>query len=130
MRRLGRQPCKVPPARDFPFRRRHSEPLLPAQPPHLAFAHVPAFLLEQGRDPAVFAYNTFLLSGWLHGRRVGKQFVFRDEALGEKNALEVEAANMGGEIRARNTRLSVDQLAEAEASIARLGTKSLSLAVE
>ena len=81
-------------------------------------------------DGRIFAYKTFLLSGWLHGRRLRKQFVSRDEALGEKNALEVEAANMGGEIRARNTRLSADQLAEAEASIARLGTKSLSLAVD
>jgi len=81
-------------------------------------------------DGRKFTYKTFLLSGWLHGRRVRKQFVSRDEALGEKNALEVEAANMGGEIRARNTRLSSEQLAEAEAAIARLGTKSLSLAVE
>jgi integrase len=75
-------------------------------------------------------YDTFQLSGWLNGRRIRKHFKNRDEALGEKNALEVEAANGGGEIRARNTRLSADQLAEAEAAIARLGPRSLSLAVE
>lgn len=80
-------------------------------------------------DGRKFTYKTFLLSGWLRGRRVRKQLVSRDEALGEKNALEVEAANMGGEIRARNTRLSSEQLAEAEAAIARLGTKPLSLAL-
>jgi hypothetical protein len=77
-----------------------------------------------------FTYTTFLLSGWLRGKRVRRQFVSRDEALGEKNSLEVEAANLGGEIRARNTRLSADQLAEAEAAMARLGPQSLSLAVE
>ena len=52
-----------------------------------------------------FAYRTFLVSGWLNERRVRKHFKSRDEALGEKNALEVEAANIGGELRARNTRL-------------------------
>jgi integrase len=77
-----------------------------------------------------FTYETFLLSGWLNGRRVRKHFKSREEALGEKNALEVESANAGGEIRARNTRLSASQLAEAEAAFARLGSKSLALAVE
>ena len=77
-----------------------------------------------------FTYETFLLSGWLNGRRIRKHFKSREEALGEKNALEVEAANVGGEIRARNTRLSAGQLAEAEAAFARLGSKPLTLAVE
>lgn len=58
-----------------------------------------------------------------------KQFQDREDALGEKNRLEVQAAN-GGEITARNTRLMALQLAEAEAAFARLGTRSLSLAVE
>lgn len=75
-------------------------------------------------------YSTFLLSGWVHGKRYRKQFRSRELALGEKNALEVEAANTGGEIRARNTRLSAAQLAEAEAAIGRLGTQSIALAVE
>jgi hypothetical protein len=77
-----------------------------------------------------FTYETFLLSGWLNGRRIRKHFKSREEALGEKNTLEVEAANVGGEIRARNTRLSAGQLAEAEAAFARLGSKPLALAVE
>jgi hypothetical protein len=47
--------------------------------------------------------GTFLLSGWLNGRRIRKHFKSRDDALGEKNALEIEAANNGGEIRARNS---------------------------
>jgi hypothetical protein len=77
-----------------------------------------------------FTYDTFLLSGWLNGRRIRRHFKNREEALGEKNALEVEAANVGGDIRARNTRLGVGQLAEAEAAYARLGPRSLPLAVE
>jgi integrase len=77
-----------------------------------------------------FTYDTFLVSGWLNGRRIRRHFKSRDEAIGVKNALEVEAANVGGEIRARNTRLSAAQLIEAEAAIAHFGPKSLSLAVE
>jgi hypothetical protein len=48
-------------------------------------------------------YPTFLLSGWVRGKRYRKQFKSRELALGEKNALEVEAATFGGEIRARNS---------------------------
>jgi hypothetical protein len=40
-------------------------------------------------------YDTFRLSGWLNGRRIRRQFKDRDEALGEKNRLEIEAANKG-----------------------------------
>ncbi len=76
------------------------------------------------------AYETFRVTGWLHGKRIRKQFISRAEALGEKNALEVEAANAGGEVRARVTRLSVEQLAEAESAFIRLGPRSLSAAVE
>jgi hypothetical protein len=83
-----------------------------------------------GRRSASTASSPFLLSGWVRGKRYRKQFKSRELALGEKNALEVEAANVGGEVRARNTRLSAVQLAEAEAAMARLGPYSLALAVE
>jgi len=53
MRCLGGQPGGAAPPRDFPLCGRHPQALLPAQAPHLALAHVPAFLLEQGGDPAV-----------------------------------------------------------------------------
>ena len=62
-------------------------------------------------DGQPLEYSTFLLSGWVRGKRYRKQFKSRELALGEKNALEVEAANVGGEIRALNTRSSVAQLA-------------------
>ena len=81
-------------------------------------------------DGQPLEYSTFLLSGWVRGKRYRKQFKSRELALGEKNALEVEAANVGGEVRARNTRLSAGQLAEAEVAMARLGPQSLALAVE
>lgn len=74
-----------------------------------------------------FSYETFLLSGRIDGKRVRKHFKSRDEALGEKNSLEVEAANVGGEFRARHTRLSSEQLAEAEAAFSRLGSRPMTL---
>jgi len=74
-----------------------------------------------------FTYCTFRLSGWLNGRRIRKDFKDREEALGEKNRLEVEAANVGGEIRPLNTRLSADQLGDAEAAFRRLQDRGHSL---
>ena len=76
-----------------------------------------------------FDYETWQLIGYLNGERVRKRFKSREEALGEKNRLEVAAAN-AGEIVARNTRLSAAQLADAEAAFARLGPRLLSAAVE
>jgi len=38
-------------------------------------------------------YLTFEVEGRLHGRRIKRQFQSRDDAIGEKSALEVEAAN-------------------------------------
>ncbi len=92
--------------------------------------HSGKFVLRQVRAASHgVAYDTFLLSGWLNGRRIRRHFKDRDEALGEKNRLEVEAANRG-EIQVRATRLSAVQLAEAESAMARLGPKSLTLAVD
>jgi hypothetical protein len=88
------------------------------------------FVLKQVRAACNgVTYDTYRLSGWLNGHRIRRQFKDRDEALGEKNRLEVEAANKG-EIQVRATRLSAVQLADAEAAMARLGPKSLSLAVD
>lgn len=76
-----------------------------------------------------FTYQTFRLTGWLDGRRIRKQFKSRDEALGEQNTLQVQAANVGGTVRSRVTRLSDAQLAEAEAAFAALGGRSLTEAI-
>jgi hypothetical protein len=74
-------------------------------------------------------YSTFLLSGWRQNRRYRRQFKSREDAIGAKHALEVEAANAGGQIKVRNTGISDAQLAEAEVAFARLGSKSLTSAV-
>ncbi len=67
-----------------------------------------------------YAYTTHKLSGWLNGRLIRKRFKSREEALGELNRLQVQAANADGVIRAVNTRLTTAQLAEAEAAFNRL----------
>lgn len=77
-----------------------------------------------------FTYDTYRLAGQLNGQRIRKNFKDKAEALGEKQRLEVEAANAGGDVSARNTRLSGEQLTEAEAAFARLGDKSLAAAVD
>lgn len=75
-------------------------------------------------------YMAHLVLGYEDGERVRRQFPTLDEAKGEKNRLEVVAANVGSEMRARSTRLTSQQLAEAEAAFARLGTRPLNLAVQ
>lgn len=79
---------------------------------------------ERGRR-----YVRYQLVGYLNGERVRKRFESHDEAIGEKRRLEVLAANTG-EIRAANTRLSHEQLAESEAAFARLAGRSLTQAVD
>jgi len=76
------------------------------------------------------AYETFELTGYLKGERIRRRFKSRDLAAGEKNRLEVAAANDDGAIKTVTTRLAPAQLAEAEAVFARLGQRSLSGAVE
>lgn len=77
-----------------------------------------------------FRYQTFQVVGYLDGSRVRKRFRSRAEALGEKNRLDVAAANHDGTMKTVTTRLTGGQLAEAEAVFARLGERSLSGAVE
>src|SRR5687767_4630188 len=78
-----------------------------------------------------FTYQTFRLTGWSpDGQRIRKQFKSRAEAEGERNRLEVEAANAESATRPINTRLTVEQIAEAEAAFTRLAGRSLSEAVE
>ncbi len=76
------------------------------------------------------AYETYEVSGYLAGRRVRWRSRSQDKALGEKARLEVRAANSAGDIQAVNTRLSRDQVAEAEIAFRRLGGKQLSEAVD
>jgi len=58
-------------------------------------------------------YDTFRFNGWLNGQRIRRQFKSHEEALGEKNRLEVQAANAEGSIHTVNTRLTEAEVAEA-----------------
>ena len=75
-------------------------------------------------------YPTFQVVGYLSGARVRKRFKSRELALGEKNRLDVIVANRNGGIQAVNTRLTPEQVAEAESAYRRLAGKSLSEAIE
>jgi hypothetical protein len=77
-----------------------------------------------------FTYETFRLDGRINGQRIRRQFKSRPEAEGEKNRLEVEAANADSGTKAINTRLTPAQLAQAEAAFARLAWKPIDQAVE
>ncbi len=81
-------------------------------------------ITEHGCD-----YQTHLVAGYLNGKRVRRRFKNREEALGEKNRLEVQAANRAGSIRTTVTRLSQAQVVEAEACIQNLQGRSLADAV-
>ena len=77
-----------------------------------------------------YSYETYQVCGYLNGQRIRRRFRTRDEALGEKDRLEIQAANNVGLIRMVATRLSHKDLAEAESCILRLGSRSLTDAVE
>ena len=76
-------------------------------------------------------YVTFLVEGYLHGRRIRKKFQAYDEAIGEKSRLDIESGNSDTALRVAPTRLSTSEIAEAEFCFRRLGGgASLSAAVE
>jgi hypothetical protein len=77
-----------------------------------------------------YSYQTHKLSGRLNGQRIRKNFKSLAEAIGAKNRLEVEAANLDGRIRSVHTRLSTEQLAAAENAITRLAGRPLAFAVD
>ena len=76
-----------------------------------------------------FSYSTFQVVGYLNGERIRRKFKTREEAIGEKTRLEVAAANGAGGIRAVNTRLTIEQVADAEAAFQALGARPLREAV-
>jgi integrase len=77
-----------------------------------------------------YSYPSHQVYGYLNGQRVRKNFKSRDQALGELNRLQVQAANRDGSINSVNTRLTTAQLAEAEAAFARLGDRPLTGAID
>jgi len=76
-------------------------------------------------------YVTFLVEGYLRGKRVRKKFQGHEEAIGEKDRLDIAAGNSEAALHVAATRLSDTQLAEAEFCFRRLKDRaSLSAAVE
>ncbi len=77
-----------------------------------------------------YSYDTFRVAGRSVGRRIRKDFKSKEEAEGEKDRLEIEAANADGSIRPVNTRLTPAQVAQTEAAFLRLGDRSITFAVD
>jgi hypothetical protein len=50
-------------------------------------------------------YVTFLVEGYLNGRRVRRKFQRHDEAMGEKARLDIETGNSEAALRVAPTRL-------------------------
>jgi len=69
----------------------------------------------------------FRVSGWLDGKRIRKNYPSRAEAKAETDALEIQCLQGETGVRPTVTRLTEDQLHEAEAVFKRLSGKSHSM---
>jgi integrase len=76
------------------------------------------FVVSQFTNPS--GEIVFRVYGWLDGKRVRKNFATRAEANAERDALEAERMGADTGLRRALTRLSEEQLHEAEAMFARL----------
>jgi hypothetical protein len=72
--------------------------------------------------------RSWRVSGWLHGVRIRKNFKSKEEAAGEKAALEIKAEQDTSGLRSIMTRLTAEQAREAEAVFQRLEGRDRSLA--
>jgi hypothetical protein len=82
------------------------------------------------RSERTIRYSTWRVQGWLLGQRVRQNFRNRLEALGALQRLEIQAANDPTHIRPINTRLTAEQVVDAEAALHRLAGRSLTQAVD
>lgn len=86
------------------------------------------FRISEFRNPkGSTSYRVFGTK--LTGERVRRNFPMRAEALGEKQRLELEAANLPPSAILKRTRLSDEQIDQAERAFADLGERSLLAAV-
>ena len=69
----------------------------------------------------------FRVSGWLDGKRIRKNFATHAEAKAEADTLEIRRLRGATGVRPTGTRLTEDQLHEAEAVFKRLTGKPHSL---
>ena len=91
---------------------------------------LPQFVISEFTNPS--GEIVFRLTGWLDGKRIRKNFPSRAEAGAERQAMEIQQLQTETGIRATATRLSDEQLHEAEAAFQRLAgaPKSLSFYLE
>ncbi len=69
----------------------------------------------------------FRVTGWLDGKRIRKNFPTRAEAMAERQILEIQRIQSETGVRTTATRLSDEQLHEAEAAFRRVAGKARSL---
>ena len=84
-----------------------------------------SFVVSQFKNPS--GDIVFRVSGWLHGKRIRKNFATRAEAEAERQVFEIGSLQTKGSARAAVTRLSDEQLNEAETAFRRLEGKQHSL---
>ena len=83
------------------------------------------FVVTPFKNPSgVIVYR---LVGWLHGKRIRKNFRTRAEAEAERQVLEIQRIQSESGIRTAITRLSEDAIRDAEAALLRLGEVDHSL---
>jgi len=83
------------------------------------------FVIKEFTNPS--GEVVFRVSGWLDGKRVRKNLPSREEAKAEVDVLEIEAVQAETGIRRTVTRLTEEELHEAEAVVRRLAGKPRSL---
>src|SRR5260221_10835284 len=88
---------------------------------------VSPFVISQFTNPS--GEVVFRVSGWLDGKRVRKNRLTRAEAKAEMDVLEIQAVQAEPGIRRTVTRLTEDELHEAELVVHRLPGKPHSLSI-
>lgn len=83
------------------------------------------FVISEFKNPS--GQIAFRVSGWLEGKRVRKNFASHAEAKAEADVLEIRCLQGETGVRPTVTRLSEDQLKEAEAMVGLLASKPRSL---
>src|ERR1700689_442739 len=84
-----------------------------------------SFVISQFTNPS--GERVFRVSGWLDGKRIRKNFATRAEAEAERQVFEIGNLQGKAGVRAAVTRLTDEQLHEAEAAFQRLAGQQESL---
>ena len=87
--------------------------------------HAASFIISDFTKPS--GEIVYRVSGWLDGKRIRKNFATHAEAKAEADTLEIRRLQGASGVRPTVTRLTEDQLHEAEAVFKRLSGKPHSL---